>query len=557
MLLTHFLKLAKSKIWFLIILIPIASGIEISVSYLLQTITDVATGKSSLNYSFLVLIVIVYVLLDTAVFFATSFLTQTTLNQIISSVRNKLLVALFRQKTGVGQDIQNVTNDYYNYFTETIDVLHDDYLQGTLSAYKQIWQFVIALSLSIMIKPILSLIIVLLCVPGIFLPFYQQANLKNNKNHVLDESKQTTRQLQNDTSGLRTIQLFNLQKQFQELFQHQNQNFLIAQNNDQLTRKKIDGISQFLNDFLYLGTWIIGIYFVLQKQITLGQLVAFSQLMIFISEPIQTASGLFSSILGSREAAKQIDHKITSYPTSNPKASLTNLKSLSYQNVSYFDNGQTILDDIELDFMVPNHYVLVGKSGSGKTSLINLPLSDAKISGTIEINQHPSTDYDLSNIYDHLGLLEQQSYIFDDTLENNLTLFSKIDNQKLFEVLNQVGLNKYADQNALNEQINSHSNLLSGGERRRLSLARLLLKQNEFNLFDEPLTGLDPKTSHDISNILTNLTSGWIVVTHQFDQQLFEKSHRIIVMDSGEITAQGKFNDKSVQTALKQLNLIH
>lgn len=557
MLLNHFLKLARSKVWALVFLIPLASGVEIAVSYLLQTITDTATGKSSLSYGMLVAIVIVYILLDAAVYFATSFLTQTTLNQIINAVRNKLLNSLFHQQTGVGQNIQAVTNDYYNDMTETVDVLRDDYLQGVLSAYKQLWQFLIALALSIMIKPALSFIIVLLCIPGIFLPFYQQKNLKNNKQQVLKTSKQYTSQLQDATAGLRTIQIFNLQGQLKKIFQRHTQNLLIAQNNDQLTRKKIDGISQFLNDFLYLGTWIIGIYFVLHKEISLGQLVAFSQLMIFISEPIQTASGLFGGILGGREAAKKIDQKFITNTIPSKKSTIDHLEKLSYQNVSFNDNGNKILQKINLKFTPPHHYLLVGKSGSGKSTLINLPLSDATISGQITLNDKSITDFNRSDIFQHLGLLEQHSYIFNDTLQNNLSLYNDYPVERYYQILNQVGLTKFADHEALNQPIDAHSNLLSGGERRRLALGRLLLRQTDFNFFDEPLTGLDPRTSHDISQILSSLPNGWVVVTHQYDEQLFEKADSIIILDNGLIKAQGKLSDENVQEQLKRLNLLH
>lgn len=512
MLINRFTKFARGKFLLLLLLIPIASAIEISVSYLLQTITQ---------------------------------------------VRNHLLSSLFKQKTGLGQDVQKMTNDYYNDFTETVGVLRDDYLNGYLNVFKQICQLVIALALSIMIKPALSLIIILLCLPGIFLPFFQQKKLGKNKQDVLDKSKSYTSKLQDVTNGLRTIQLFNIQRQLQHLFQSQNDKLLLAQNKDQLTRKEIGGISQLFDNLLYLGTWVIGIYFVMNKQISLGQLVAFSQLMIFISEPIQSASGLIGDVLGGREAAKKIDSKIS--PTKDHLATkkLTDIKTITYKNVTLKDNGQTILHDITLEFQTPKHYLIVGKSGSGKSTLLNLPLSDKYVDGVLSINGHPISDFASSDIFKHIGLLEQQSYIFDDTLANSLSLYSTDYTQaELIEVLKQIVLEKYATADGLQSHVDAHSNILSGGERRRIALGRLLLRQTDFDFFDEPLTGLDPKTSREISQILMNLTNGSIVVTHQYDQALFDKADEIIVLDGGEIQAKGTLDNLNVQNWLRQLNLV-
>lgn len=548
----HFFKLTKSKSLLLLFLIPVASAVEISVSYLLQLITDTATGKSSLSYLNLVLLVLIYILVDALVYFLSAYLEQTTLNEILSITKNKLLSAMFLQKTGVGHDVKKITTDYYNDFTATTDILKSDYLQGSINCYKQVCQFIIAISLSLMIKPLLSFLIILLCLPGLLLPFYKQKNLKGNKHHLIAVSQKYTNYLQDFTNGLRTIQLFNLQTKLTHIFQQQNQKLLKSQNKDQLTRKQIGGVSQLLDDFLYLGTWVVGIYFVLQKSITLGQLVAFSQLMIFISQPIQSASGLIGDVIGGKEAATKITEQTKASTEKSQSLKLAKLKSLNYENASYAVSQKEILKNIQLNFDSDKHYLLVGKSGSGKSTLINLPVSQTSFEGEILINNRPLYRYNLSEIVQNLSLLEQDSYLFSNSLKDNLSLYSnKISNQELLNVLKIVGLEKYASV----DNLISQNNNFSGGEKRRIVLGRVLLRQTMFNIFDEPLTGLDPKTAHDISQILINLKSGWITVTHQFDQRLFQNADQIIVLDNGTVQAQGTLDNSNIKNWLKKLNL--
>lgn len=403
-----------------------------------------------------------------------------------------------------------------------------------------------------MIKPLLSFLIILLCLPGLLLPFYKQKNLKGNKHHLITVSQKYTNYLQDFTNGLRTIQLFNLQTKLTQIFQQQNHKLLKSQNKDQLTRKQIGGVSQLLDDFLYLGTWVVGIYFVLQKSITLGQLVAFSQLMIFISQPIQSASGLIGDVIGGKEAATKITEQTKASTEKSQSLKLAKLKSLNYENVSYAVSQKEILKNIQLNFDSDKHYLLVGKSGSGKSTLINLPVSQTSFEGEILINNRPLYRYNLSEIVQNLSLLEQDSYLFSNSLKDNLSLYSnKISNQELLNVLKIVGLEKYASV----DNLISQNNNFSGGEKRRIVLGRVLLRQKPFNIFDEPLTGLDPKTAHDISQILINLKSGWITVTHQFDQRLFQNADQIIVLDNGTVQAQGTLDNSNIKNWLKKLNL--
>lgn len=555
----RYFSLARGRTVGLLLLIPVASAIEVAVSTLLQLITDTATGTSNLAYGVLVSVVVGYIVIDAVTFFASAYLEQVTLNHIVSVVRNRLMAGLLRQPTGVGRDTQQVTTAYRNDFTNTLGILRNDYLQGTLSAYRQLCQFVIALGLSLMIKPILSLAIILLCVPSLCLPLFRQATLKANKQRVLQESQGYTRRLQDATQGLRTVQLFNVQGLLRTLFQQQNARLLHAQNRDQLTRKEVGGASQLMDNVLYLGTWVVGIYFVMNKTITLGQLVAFSQLMIFISEPIQSASGLLGDVVGGREAAEQLDHQMTSQPEPTGKETLAPLDTIQYDHVTVDLAGQPVLKNVTTTFATNQRYVIVGKSGSDKSTLINLPLSgDLPWTGNLTLNDVTVTDYDLASVHRRLGLLEQHSYLFDASLADNLTLFNAPEDPgRLMTVLRQVGLTAYATPAGLATRVSEQGTVLSGGERRRLALGRLLLRPSDFTFLDEPLTGLDPRTARDIVTTITHeLTGGWAVVTHQYDAELFAAADQVLVLDAGQLVAQGTSTDETVVEWLGRLNLI-
>ena len=172
---------ARQSVGWLLLLIPIASAIEIAVAALLQLMTDAATGRSSVSYGGLVAIVGSYILVDAGMFFGCQYLTQTTLNRMMDRLRRDLLSALFRQPTGVGRDTQALTTTYYNDFTTTLPIIRQEYLQGSVNVYRALWQFLIAVGMSVMIQPWLSLLILALCLPGLGVPFLQRRRLQRNK----------------------------------------------------------------------------------------------------------------------------------------------------------------------------------------------------------------------------------------------------------------------------------------------------------------------------------------------------------------------------------------
>lgn len=559
MLLLKYFRLAGKLTLGLLLLVPCASAIEIAVSYLLQFITDAVTGHGLFTYKMLVAMVIGYIFLDSTAYFAESYLEQVALNRVIFGIRNKLMTHFLHQDTGVTHDRQALTDTTNNTFTTTVDVLRSDYLQGSLNAYKQVCQLIIALTLSVLIQPLLTLIIVLLCLPALAVPFLQKHLLTSNKQHILTAGEHYTHQLQDILTNLRTIQLFNLQHRLFQRFQTQTQRLLRSQNTDQLKRKQVGGISQLLNNVLYLGTWIVGIYFVMHKAVTLGQLVAFSQLMIFIAEPIQSASGLLADVVGGREAAKAIAPTLEAPNTNPTHFNLENFQSLVFQDVSLTIATRPILQHISLTLETGQHVLIVGKSGSGKTTLLNLPLSPhTDFSGSITLNSRTLSDYPSAAVFNQIGLLEQNSPIFSDTIQNNLTLYDpKFSDAQVERVLHQVGLTHYATANGQQQVVSMQGNTLSGGEKKRLAMARLFLHRHELNFFDEPLTGLDPRTVNDMVGLLTQPDApAWMTITHQYDSQLFNFADKILIIDNGKLVAQGRLSEPNIQQGLTKLELI-
>ncbi|WP_350304477.1 heme ABC transporter ATP-binding protein/permease CydC [Photorhabdus viridis] len=238
------------------------------------------------------------------------------------------------------------------------------------------------------------------------------------------------------------------------------------------------------------------------------------------------------------------------FPASGPESSeqvSINIKNLSF---SYPGQPLPVLKNISLCLKAGEHIALLGKTGCGKSTLLQLLTRawDAN-AGSICLNQHLITAYDEPALRSMISVVPQRVHVFSHTLRENLLLAkpNAIDNE-LETVLKQVGLSNLLETDeGLNCWIGEGGRQLSGGEQRRLGIARALLHSAPLMLLDEPTEGLDADTEQQILSLLRQHCQHktLIIVTHR----LYSLDHmdRIYVMDGGAIIEQGQHNELLAQ----------
>lgn len=208
---------------------------------------------------------------------------------------------------------------------------------------------------------------------------------------------------------------------------------------------------------------------------------------------------------------------------------------------AYEGQTQNALDGINLTVQAGQHVAILGRTGCGKSTLLQL-LTRAwdPRQGQILFNTTPLTDFNEQTLRKIVSVVPQRVHLFSATLRDNLLLASPTaSDEALCAVLEQVGLHKLLEDDGLNAWLGEGGRQLSGGELRRLAVARALLHDAPFMLLDEPTEGLDATTESQILDLLaqTMKNKTVLMVTHRlrglanFDQ--------IIVMDNGQIIEQG------------------
>ncbi|PHM69076.1 cysteine/glutathione ABC transporter ATP-binding protein/permease CydC [Xenorhabdus sp. KJ12.1] len=261
--------------------------------------------------------------------------------------------------------------------------------------------------------------------------------------------------------------------------------------------------------------------------------------------PVTVAFQHMGQVISSATRVSQLMHQKAevTFPADGPKS--TGNLSLEIKNIEFTYPNQPIpvLQSVSLSLQAGEHIALLGKTGCGKSTLLQLLTRAWNVdNGEILLNQQPISLYDEATLRSMISVVPQRIHVFSHTLRENLLMAKPgATDEELETVLQQVGLGNLLENNEkLNCWMGEGGRQLSGGEQRRLGIARALLHNSPLMLLDEPTEGLDADTEQQILALLRHNCQDktLIVITHRLTG--LQHMDRICVMDGGRIIEQGQ-----------------
>lgn len=378
----------------------------------------------------------------------------------------------------------------------------------------------------------LALITIVLLTTPLYIPKLIEKRLQRAQSEYLKAVEENLAKVNDWLSGFEIIKNFSIERQIMKRFDEANDLSM-----DKLLRDTMLGaVSQLITTLIsylsYFIVLVVATWLVLRGDFTAGEFFVAIGMIDQLSYPLISLAEIIRQLVAIKTACGEMERFIAEgSPAENGKQLVGVKRGIAYHNVSFaYEGGKPILKSFDFSAEVGRRYLIKGPSGCGKTTAVNLLLRyyDAT-GGSIEIDGVPITEY--GSTYDCMTVVRQEAVLFRDTLRNNLTMFRDIPDGKLIEMLNELGLSKFASTEALDEIITENGANLSGGEKKRICLARALLRDTDVLILDEPLANLDDATAKKIEDLLLSIKGKlMLVVSHQFTEEKLPRFDGVLTM---------------------------
>ena len=422
-------------------------------------------------------------------------------------------------------------------YTEQMDTVAQKLLQNFPLLTEIFFKIIIVSTLLFLLDARIALMTLLLSTTPLYVPKLVQKHLERAQKAHTEAFARHLGQVTEWLSALVIIRNFGAGGPILSRFTTSNQQ--VREKHLQMLR--LGYLSQTVSTCLsYLSHFIILAYaawLVVQGSFSAGDFFIAVGMIDQMSWPILGISYYLQDMIAARPILQGLIDKMAPDPVPGEALhSLVEVQQVSAQNLGYaYPEQPPLFTGLDFEVKAGQKTLITGKSGGGKTTLINLLLACAyPTQGQILMNGVPARQ--VENILKQVTVMAQQPLLLEDSLRNNLSLYQEVADRDMIRVLKQVNLHQFASPQGLDHFIREGGRNLSGGERRRICLARSLLRPSPILILDEPLAEIDPESLRLVEDLLINLQGRTLfVVSHQVSQQLLSAFHHHIQVGEADI----------------------
>jgi len=291
----------------------------------------------------------------------------------------------------------------------------------------------------------------------------------------------------------------------------------------------------------------VGALQVIDDEITVGTFFAFVTALFMLYDPIKVLSNIHNRIQDAVAAMERMQELFDSKPTIvSGDSILKKVDNIKIENVSLQYDNKQVLHNINLIAKKGKVYALVGDSGAGKSSFVNLLVRfyDAS-SGTIYINDQDIRSYNLHSLHQKIAFVTQRIFIFQDSIAQNVAYGETVEEERVIRALQQAHAWEFVKKlpDGIHTVLDENGTNLSGGQRQRIALARALYKDPDVLILDEATSALDNKSEKAIQQALEELKGEMItfIVAHRLTT--IEHADEILVFKEGRIESRGTYSE--------------
>lgn len=525
------------------ILVPLTN---IAFAYSIKGIIDSGMSQNREALTQAVLVGAAVIFIYAGLNFISLRLRNKLVRQIMSKYKNKVFQSI------LDRDYRDFSKEksgkFISVLTENMKKIEQDYLHQYFNISKNLSLMIFSLLAMFIGNWFLTLLVIIASIiPMMISGFIGHKSAYLQKRAMIADQKYLAK-VKDILAGFLVIKSFNVKEAIRQDYSHESENlddiYFIKGKFDVLANI----ISQLSGMIVFLVAFGGGMYLVFNGYTTIGSVTAIVQLVNFVVMPLNEIGMGMSKFREGQATLNAFELKyVTGLQTGETKEYFDDVISFSNIDFSYPNTEEKIFNHLSLKIQKGEKIAIVGMSGSGKSTLLNLLLRFYDVtSGHISIDNKDLQAISAESLYNLMTIVQQDVYIFDDTLRANITLNQSFTDEEIKQAVQQSGLESYVLENesGLQTLCGENGSNLSGGQKQRLSIARALIRKTPILLLDEATSSLDNQVSTEIENSILDIQDlTAIVVTHKLNENILKRYDRILFMKAGVIVEDGSFCD--------------
>lgn len=525
------------------ILVPLTN---IAFAYSIKIIIDSGMSQNREALTQAILIGAIVIFIYASLNFISLRLRNKLVRQIMSRYKNRVF------KSILDRDYREFSKEksgkFISILTENMKKIEQDYLHQYFNISKNISLMIFSLVAMFIGNWFLTLLVIIASIiPMMISGFIGQKSASLQNSSMIADQKYLAK-VKDILAGFLVIKSFNVKEAIGQDYKNESEKL----NEIYFIKGKFDVLSNVISQLSGMIVFLVafggGMYLVFGGHTTIGSVTAIVQLVNFVVMPLNEIGMGMSKFREGQATLNSFEVKdVIELQTGKTKEYFDDVISFSNVDFSYPNAEEKIFNNLSLQIKKGEKIAIVGMSGSGKSTFLNLLLRFYDVtSGYISIDNQNLQAISAESLYNLMTIVQQDVYIFDDTLRANITLNQFFTDEEIKQAVQQSGLESYILENELGLQTlcGENGSNLSGGERQRLSIARALIRKTPILLLDEATSSLDNKVTTEIENSILEIQDLTVlVVTHKLNKSMLKRYDRILFMKAGVIVEDGSFDN--------------
>ena len=403
-----------------------------------------------------------------------------------------------------------------------------------------LWMFSIQLTMTIVVLILtpISFVVASFIAKKTFHLFHEQSTLRAEQTAFTHET----------ISGIKVVQAYSQEEKVLTTFDEMNENLANRSLKAVFYSSITNPATRFVNSLVYTVVGLVGAFFVLKSQLSIGQLAAFLTYANQYTKPFNEISGVMTEFQNSMACASRV-FELMEEPMESEEGKEINLPEMikgevQFEQVSFsYQKDQSLIEDFSLEVKPGEKIAIVGPTGSGKSTLINLLMRFYEVDkGNITIDGISIKDMTRQQLRQLFGMVLQETWLQSGTIRENLLLGNpNATDEEIQQVLMQCQLDKMIEKlpQGLETPLQRQGEDFSQGQRQLLSIARVMLSQPSMLILDEATSSIDTRTELKIQQAFQTLMEGKtsFIVAHRLST--IQNADKILVLKDGQVIEQG------------------